>query len=90
MLGVFGLISAVSAVSALFRQSSANGDGDGENDRKERFHGNKYSLLPARVRLSDWSSRLLLLAVGRRPTCGNSSVTFPTRRAAWIAAILRA
>jgi hypothetical protein len=31
----------------------------------------------------------LRLAVGRRPTRGNKRVTFPTRRAAWVAAILR-
>jgi hypothetical protein len=33
------------------RMNSANGDGDGENDRKECFHGTKVSLPPARVRL---------------------------------------
>ena len=32
---------AVFALSVMFRQSSANGDGDGENDRKEGFHGTK-------------------------------------------------
>jgi hypothetical protein len=30
---------------------AANGDGDGENDRNERFHGTKVSLPPGRVRL---------------------------------------
>jgi len=39
MFAVFAMVSAVSAVSAMFRHSSANGDGDGENDRKEDFHG---------------------------------------------------
>ena len=34
-------VSAVSAMSAVFRHSSANGEGDGENDRKEGFHGTK-------------------------------------------------
>jgi hypothetical protein len=38
-------------MSALFRQSSANGEGKGEDDRKERFHSTKYSILTARVRL---------------------------------------
>jgi len=33
------------------RPNSANGDGDGQNDRKECFHGTKVSLPPARVRL---------------------------------------
>jgi hypothetical protein len=31
----------VSAMSAVSRPNGANGDGDGENDRKERFHGTK-------------------------------------------------
>ena len=42
MFTVFAIVSAVSAVSAMsavFRHSSANGEGDGENDRKEGFHG---------------------------------------------------
>jgi hypothetical protein len=54
MFAVFAMISAVPAVSAMssmFRQSSANGDCDGENDRQECFHGTKVSLPPARVRL---------------------------------------
>ena len=33
------------------RLSSANGDGDSENDRKQCFHSTKVSLLPARMRL---------------------------------------
>jgi hypothetical protein len=33
------------------RPNGANGDADGENDRKECFHGTKVSLPPARVRL---------------------------------------
>jgi hypothetical protein len=33
------------------RPNSANGDGNGQNDRKECFHGTKVSLLPVRVRL---------------------------------------
>jgi hypothetical protein len=44
MFAVFAMVSAVSAVSAMsavFRHSSAHGDGDGENDRKEGFHGTK-------------------------------------------------
>jgi hypothetical protein len=45
MFAVFAMITclvrAVSAMSALFRQSSASGDGDGENDRQECFHGTK-------------------------------------------------
>jgi hypothetical protein len=48
---VFAL-SAVSALSAMSRLNSADGDGDGENDRKECFHGTKVSLPPSRVRLS--------------------------------------
>src|SRR4029450_7595656 len=58
MFALFAMISAVSAVSALFamsalfRQSSASGEGKGEDDRKERFHSTKYSILTARVRLS--------------------------------------
>ena len=44
MFAVFAMVSTVSAVcamSAVFRQSSANGEGDGENDRKEGLHGTK-------------------------------------------------
>jgi hypothetical protein len=47
MFAVFAMVyavsamSAVSPMSAVFRQSSANGDGNGENDRKEGFHGTK-------------------------------------------------
>jgi hypothetical protein len=48
VFGLFAMVAAGSAVSAMaaamsamFRQSSAQGEGDGENDRKERFHGNK-------------------------------------------------
>jgi hypothetical protein len=41
----------MSALSAMSRPNSANGDGDGENDRKQCFHGTKISLLLARVRL---------------------------------------
>ena len=37
----------------MLRQSSADGEGKGENDRKERFHSTKYSMLAARVRLPD-------------------------------------
>jgi hypothetical protein len=35
----------------MSRPNSANGHGDGENDRKECFHGTKVSLPPARMRL---------------------------------------
>jgi hypothetical protein len=38
-------------MSALFRQSSANGEGKGEDDRQERFHSTKYSILTACLRL---------------------------------------
>jgi hypothetical protein len=39
MFAVFAMIIRfVRAVSALFRQSSASGEGDGENDRQECFH----------------------------------------------------
>jgi len=31
-------LSAVSSLPAVFRPNSANGDNDGENDRKEHFH----------------------------------------------------
>jgi hypothetical protein len=41
----------MSAASVMSRPNSANGDGDGENDRKECFHGTKVSLPPARMRL---------------------------------------
>jgi len=41
----------MSALSAVSRPNSADGDGDGENDRKEYFHGTKVSLPLARVRL---------------------------------------
>src|SRR4029453_13174736 len=57
MFALFAVVSAVSAVSAMFRQSRANGDGEGENDRKERFHSTKYSLLPRRMRLSEARDR---------------------------------
>ena len=40
-------------MSAVFRHSSANGERDGKNDRKEGFHGTKVlrGWLPIRVRL---------------------------------------
>jgi hypothetical protein len=44
MFAMFAMVSAVSAVSAMaavFRHSRANREGDGENDRKEGFHGTK-------------------------------------------------
>jgi hypothetical protein len=59
MFAVFGMIPAVSttfAMSAVFRRNSANGQGDRENDRKERFHSTKYSLVTARVRLPDFAA----------------------------------
>jgi hypothetical protein len=40
VFAVFALFP-VFAVSAVFRLNGANRDGDGENDRKERFHGTK-------------------------------------------------
>src|SRR4030095_734937 len=54
---MFALFAVISAVSAMFRQTRANGDGEGENDRKERFHITKYSLLPRRMRLSEARDR---------------------------------
>jgi len=51
MSAVSAMISAASAVSAMSRLDSAKGDGDGENDRKECFHGTNVSLPLARVRL---------------------------------------
>jgi hypothetical protein len=67
MFAGFAMVSAVSAVcamSAVFRQSSANGDGDGENDRKEGFHGTKVfvaarsrAFTPVVVRIATSSSR---------------------------------
>jgi hypothetical protein len=35
----------------MFRLNSANGEGDGENNRKERFHGTKVSLPTSCMRL---------------------------------------
>ena len=32
VFGMFCMMAAVSAMSAMFRQSSAQGEGDGEND----------------------------------------------------------
>jgi hypothetical protein len=61
MLAVFGLISALpalSALSALFRQSSASEDGDGENDRQECFHSTKVFVADRPGALPRWSSRL--------------------------------
>jgi hypothetical protein len=49
MFAVFAMVSAVSATSAVFRHSSANGEGDGKNDRKEGFHGTKV-FVAARLR----------------------------------------
>ena len=49
----------MSALSAVSRPNSADGDGDGENDRKEYFHGTKVSLPPARVRLSIFTAMQL-------------------------------
>ena len=74
IFAVFGVF-ALFAVSAVFRLNSANGDGDGENDRKERFHWVlKYSLLPARVRLLDC----------RRDCAGNRRFQFRKRHQLFI------
>lgn len=53
------MIAAVSAVSAVFRRSSANGKGDRENDRKEGFHGTNVFVLTGRVRLPETLSSSL-------------------------------
>ncbi len=53
------LSAAVCALSAVSRPNRANGDGDRKNDRKERFHGTKVSLPPARVRLSIFTAMQL-------------------------------
>jgi hypothetical protein len=58
MLAVFGLISTLPPVSAMFRQSSASGEGDGENDRQERFHGTKVFVAACSRAFIRWSSRL--------------------------------
>ena len=62
MFAVFAMVSTVSAVSAMsavFRHSSANGEGDRENDRKEGFHRTTgTSLLPARMRLPRCALRI--------------------------------
>jgi hypothetical protein len=79
MFTVFAVIirrvRAVPAMSAaMFRQSSANGDGNGENDRKERFHGTKYSILTPRVRLPG----------GRRDCAANRRFKFQKSRQLFI------
>ncbi len=38
---MFAVFAMIFALSAMFRQSSASGDGDGENDRQEYFHSTK-------------------------------------------------
>jgi hypothetical protein len=53
MLRVFDMLSAVSAVSAVSRPNSADGDGDGENDRKEGFHGTKIFIAARSRAFSD-------------------------------------
>jgi hypothetical protein len=60
MFAVFAVLCAVSAVSlifVMFRQSSANGDSDGENDRKERFHRTKVFVGARSRAFNRWSSR---------------------------------
>ena len=53
MTALSAAMSALSAaMSALSGPNRANGNGDRKNDRKQRFHGTKVSLPPARVRLS--------------------------------------
>ena len=48
------MISAVSAVSAMSRPNSANGDGDGENDRKQCFHGYKIIVAASSCAFTDF------------------------------------
>jgi hypothetical protein len=57
MFTVFAMVSAVSAVSAtsaVFRHSSANGEGDGKNDRKEGFHGTKVFVAARSREFTRW------------------------------------
>jgi hypothetical protein len=42
----------------MFGQSGANGDGDRENDRKDRFHGTKVFVAARSRAFIRWSSRL--------------------------------
>ena len=47
----------MATTSAMFRQSSAHGKGDGKNDRKERFHGTTVFVVDRSRALIRWSSR---------------------------------
>jgi hypothetical protein len=57
----------------MSRLNRANGDGDGENNRKDRFHGNKVSLSTPSVRLPiDLVLRFALLASHRDAEFGQN------------------
>src|SRR6266705_2486147 len=55
---MFAVFAMIFALSAMFRQSSASGDGDGENDRQEYFHSTKVFVADRSRALTRWSSRL--------------------------------
>src|SRR5882724_2756531 len=66
---MFAVFAMISALSAMFRQSSASGDGDGENDRQECFHSTK-------VFVADRSRALIRLVVaiaGRTADSGSTN-----------------
>jgi hypothetical protein len=55
---MFAVFAMISALSAMFRQSSASGEGDGENDRQECFHSTKVFVADRSRAFTRWSSRL--------------------------------
>jgi hypothetical protein len=59
IFAVFALF-AVFAVAVVFRLNSVNGDGDGENDRKERFHGTKVFVAARSRAFTQWWCESLL------------------------------
>jgi hypothetical protein len=55
---MFAVFAMISALSAMFRQSSASGDGDGENDRQECFHSTKVFVADRSRAFIRWLLRL--------------------------------
>jgi len=72
------------------RLGSANGDADGENDRKQCFHGTKVSLPPARVRLPIPLRRAITTKIVRpRETTASGRFGVNRRPIVWSPTLLR-
>jgi len=69
-------------MSAVFRQSSTNGDGDGENDRKEGFHSTKVL---RGCPLACVYPMVVSIAHCESPLLARNAVSFSSARTKWAA-----